>query len=157
MEREAQRDREPEATTESGEEGRMNRGNKTLRIVAFGSLSIVLLIPFLIGSAWLHGAVVLALAKHEGIYASPEEGMRARIAQTWGDVDRIEIEYAGPNERDGRDPHVWFVIARVWLKGEARTQYPGSFFLQVEEGWVHVPEGQLPGLVGTWMRLFHYN
>ena len=135
----------------------MNRGHKTVRIVALGSLSIVLLIPFLIGSAWLHAAVVLALAKHEGIYASPEEGMRARIAHTWRNVDRIEIDYAGPNERDGRNPHVWFVSARVWLQGQERYRYPGSFFLHVEEGWVHVPEGRLPELVGTWMRLFRYN
>jgi hypothetical protein len=135
----------------------MNRGQKTLLIVALGSLSIVWLILFLIGSAWLHGAVVLALAKHEDIYASPEEGMRARIAQTWRNVERIEIEYAGPNERDGRDPHVWFVSARVRVQGQERYHYPGSYFLHVEEGWVHVPEGRLPWLAGTWMRLFHYN
>ena len=36
------------------------------------------------------------------------------------------IEYAGPNERDRRDPHVWFVIARVWLPGQERYQYPGG-------------------------------
>jgi hypothetical protein len=125
--------------------------------VALGSLSIVLLIPFLVGAAWLHGAVVLALAKHEGIYASPEEGMRALIAHTWRNVDRIEIESAGPNRHDGRNPHVWFVTAKVWLQGQERYQYPGSFFLHVEEGWVHVPEGRLPALVGTWMRLFRYN
>ena len=135
----------------------MNRGRKTVLIVALGSLSIVLLIPFLIGSAWLHAAGVLAMAKHEGVYASPEEGMRARIAHRWRNVERIEIKYAGPNERDGGDPHVWFVSARVWLEGQERYQYPGSFFLQVEEGWVHVPEGRLPELVGTWMELLRYN
>jgi len=83
--------------------------------------------------------------------------MRALIAHRWRNVERIEIEYAGPNERDGRDPHVWFVSARVWLKGQERYQVPGSFFLHVEEGWVHVPEGRLPELVGTWMELLHYN
>ena len=135
----------------------MNCGHKTLRIMAFGSLSIVLLIPFLIGSAWLHAAVVLALAKHEGIYASPEEGMRVLIARTWGNVDRIEFEYAGPSERDRRDPHVRFVMAKVYLQGLERHQSAGSYFLRLEEGWVHVPEGRLPRLVGTWMRLLRYN
>ena len=134
----------------------MNGERKTLRNVVLASLLMVLLIPFLIGSAWLHMTVVLALAKHEGIYASAEEGMRARIAHTWQNIDRIEIEYAGPNEKDGRDPHVWFVVARVWLQGQERYQYPGSYFLHVNEGWVHVPEGRLPALVGAWMRLFHY-
>jgi hypothetical protein len=100
---------------------------------------------------------VLALAKHEGIYASPEEGMRVLIAHTWRNVDRIEFEYAGPNERDGRDPHVRFVVAKVYLQGQERYQYPGSYFLRLEEGWVHVPEGRLPRLVGTWMRLLRYN
>ena len=67
---------------------------------------IVLLIPFLIGSAWLHAAAVLALARHEGIYASHGEGMRAPIAHRWSSVERIEIDYAGPNDRDKRDPHI---------------------------------------------------
>lgn len=117
----------------------------------------MLLIPFLIGSAWLHAAAVLALARHEGIYASHGEGMRAPIAHRWSSVERIEIDYAGPNDRDGRDPHIWFVSAKMWLQGQERSQYPGSFSLHVAEGWVHVPEGRLPGLVGTWMRLLHYN
>lgn len=135
----------------------MSRERRILRNIVLGSLSIVLLLPILIGSAWLHTAVVLALAKDEGVYASPEEGMRTLIAHTWRDIDRIEIEYAGPNKHDGRDPNVWFVSARVWLQGQERYQYPGSFFLQVEEGWVHVPEGRFPQLVGKWMRLLHYN
>jgi hypothetical protein len=135
----------------------VNLRRKTLRIVALGSLLHVLLIPFLIGSAWLHMEVVLALAKHEGIYASPEEGMRALIAHTWRNIDRIENLSAGPNAHDGWDPYVWFVGATVWLQGQERYHSAGSFFLRVEEGWVHVPEGRLPGLVGTWMLLFHYD
>ena len=31
---------------------------------------------------------------------------------------------------------------------------PGSYFLQTKEGWVHAPEGTLPGFVGFWMDVF---
>ena len=54
-----------------------------------------------------------------------EEGMRARIAHTWGNVDRIEIEYAGRNttilsQSEPRNDRL-FVVRR----GVVRLDLPG--------------------------------
>jgi hypothetical protein len=32
--------------------------------------------------------------------------------------------------------------------------FPGSFFIRVEEGWVHMPEGAFPKLIGWAMELY---
>jgi hypothetical protein len=79
-------------------------------------------------------------------------------------VERVEIEYAGPNAFDGSNPHVWFVTAKVWAasRGDGKPMGPrgygaaGSFFLRQQDGWVHVSEGSFPEFVGLLMRLFNY-
>lgn len=101
-------------------------------------------------------------AMHDGVYASPEDGMRALVGKTYRDITRIEIERSGTNSFDGQMPHVWFVTARVYAatRGDGRAipegdfDYPGSFFLRLDNGWVHVPEGAWPKLVGGAMRQF---
>ena len=126
------------------------------------------ILPFLlvgIGAPWLHMTTTLALAKMEGIYPSAEEGFRSRLQRSYTGIERIEIEHAGPNSFDGSNPHVWFVAGKVWAAQRSNGEplhskgydFPGSYFLRVREGWVHVPEGRLPELVGAWMRLFHYS
>ncbi len=106
----------------------------------------------------------LALARSDGAYPSAEEGMRALIARGYRNVQDVEIHYAGPNSSDGSQPHVWYVMAEVWAQSRADgspvghgvrlSDNPGSFFLETKEGWVHVPEGALPELVGFWMKVF---
>lgn len=101
-------------------------------------------------------------AKREGVYADPVVGMRELIEQSYREVERVEIVQAGTNSFDGSRPHVWFVTARVYggVRGDGRTipegdyDYPGSFFLHIEDGWIHVPEGALPRLVGRAMERF---
>lgn len=98
-------------------------------------------------------------AKWQGKYDSAEEGMRALIASTYDDVDRVEIESAGPANRDGSAPHVWFVTARVYaptrpdgkLIPPGGYDSPGSYFVRVDGQWVHLPESALPKLVGSIM------
>lgn len=142
----------------------MKRRKKFLLIFGVLILAIVQFTPVITAVAWLHMFLTLETAKREGVYATPEDGMRARVEKSWIGVERVEIDYAGPNAHDGSNPHVWFVTAKVWAarrgdgKPVSRQGYDlaGSFFLRVQDGWVHVAEGQLPALVGSCMRLFGY-
>jgi hypothetical protein len=136
----------------------------------FGLLGVALLLlvlqftPILAVGSWAHMTLTLEAARREGVYATPEEGMRAQIEESWIDIQRVEIDRAGPNARDGSQPHVWFVTARVWAARRWEGQplsargydLAGSFFLRLHDGWVHVPEGQLPRLVGRLMTLYGY-
>jgi hypothetical protein len=108
---------------------------------------------------------VLSLARQHGVYASPEEGLRAQARRSYTGMQRMEIEHSGPNKRQGPNPHIWFGVGKVWAEGRIDGKpihprgytYPGTFFLRSEDGWVQVPEGHFPELVGTWMRLFSYS
>ena len=73
-----------------------------------------LLMAVFLSFTWGYTTVRLELAKREGIYPTAEDAMRAHIARHWRGIEQVEIEYAGPNEKDGSDPHVWFVMAKVW-------------------------------------------
>ena len=136
------------------------------------SLLPILLVPICLAACVGFGMFIslvyttaqLTLARSEGVYPSAEEGMRGLVARGYRNVEQAEIRYAGPNSFDGSQPHVWFVVAGV--SAEARsdgspagngirtTEYPGSFFLQTRDGWVHVQEGAFPEFVGFWMRVF---
>lgn len=124
---------------------------------------------FITVAAWLAPTVwrvyavgQIELAKRDGIYATPEEGMRDLIEKSYQGIERIEIDWVGTNSFDGRMPHVWFVTARVYAAargdgktiGEGEFDLPGSYFLRVNDGWVHVPEGAFPEIVGQAMARF---
>ena len=131
-----------------------------------GLLLILLAIPSAVficmASTYFYTTLQVEIAKRAGVYPTPEDSMRALIAESWVGVQRIEIEHAGTNSFDGSHPHVWFVIARVWAEGRsdgkpmssAGHEGAGSLFLRTEDGWVHVPEGFFPELVGLGMELF---
>ena len=119
-----------------------------------------LILLFFLGT-WVYATSHLALAKNKGIYATPEEAVLALNSSGWGgaEVIRIENVHAGPNYHDGSSPHVWFGGADVYLdripEGGRRDHYSGgSYYLRVEEGWVHLPEGALPGYIGWVMTLY---
>ena len=129
------------------------------------SVLVLLLIPLVCaGSAWLYTTTQLAVAKSRGIYESPEAGMLAMIEKSYRDVSQVTIEYSGPNSSNGKLPHVWFVVARVYADqradgkpvGNNRTgyDYPGSFYIKIREGWVHVSEGAFPVFIGRMMEVF---
>jgi len=115
-------------------------------------------------SGWLYTTAQLTVARSKGIYPSPEVGMRGLIAAGYVGIQKIEIVRAGINAFDGSDPHVWYVIAKVWAdqradgnavgNGQKDYDVPGSYFIRVKEGWVHMPEGAFPELIGFWMKVF---
>jgi len=135
------------------------------RRLAILLLSGLLLVPLFFAGTWIYATGQLTLAKGRGIYATAEEGMRSKLLQQGGDFAgerRVEIVGAGPNRHDGGQPHVWFVGARVWSerRPDGKLTAPrgyysgGSFFLHVQEGWVHVPEGAFPEFIGWAMTLY---
>jgi hypothetical protein len=112
--------------------------------------------------AWIYTYTQLANARAKGVYATPEEGMLARVEKYYAADREVKILYAGTNSFDGSAPHVWYVIAEVRASARADgsemghngCDAPGSFFLQTREGWVHVSEGAFPGFMGFWMKVF---
>lgn len=138
---------------------------KKSRIILILLISLPLLFGLCVGATWLYTVGQLRLAEIKGIYSSPEEGMQTLISHTYRDIKKIEIVYAGTNSFDGSMPHVWFVTAKVWADkladgrsvGKGGYDYPGSYFLRVRDGWVHVPEGAFPELVGWGMQIFGIN
>ena len=100
--------------------------------------------------SWLYTKLVIANARADGEYASAEEGMMALMDKYYPPDREVKIFYAGPNENDGDNPYVWYVIAEVRASTRADGSQmglngcdnPGTFFLQLKDGkWVHVPEG----------------
>ena len=133
-------------------------GGKRLLRLGLLFLFLTLLVA---GALNLFARANLALAKHEGVYTTAEDAVWAHIhaGPAGAQVTRVEGLWAGPSSPDGRLPHVWFGGGRVWLDrvpfGQSKDNYlAGSYYLRVEEGWVHLPEGALPRLVGWAMALF---
>lgn len=123
-------------------------------------LGLAVLVPLFFVCIWVYAASQLALAKNEGIYSTPEEAVIGTNSQDRGgaQVARIENVRARPNRRNAQ-PHVWFGGAAVYLdrvpQGGNRDHYSaGSFYIQVRDGWVHVPEGAFPEFIGWVMELY---
>ena len=114
--------------------------------------------------SWTYTTGVLRQVRAQGVYPSAEDGMHALIARSYVQPRDTQIIYAGTNSFDGSDPNVWYVIACVWggtradgsPVGTAKHVYdqPGLFFLAARDGWVHVPEGAFPEVLGFWMRFY---
>ena len=126
-------------------------------------LSIALGIILLFAAfCWVYTTAQLRAARSKGVYASAEQGMLAMIAEHYTADREVKILYAGTNSFDGRQPHIWYVIAEVHASSRADgselghdgCDAPGLFYLQTKEGWVFVPEGAFPGFIGFWMKVF---
>jgi hypothetical protein len=132
---------------------------KTILLISLAVMAYAILIP---ACAYGYTVYQLGLGRREGVYSSPEAGMRARLEKSYVGIQDIQIDYAGPNAFDGSNPHIWFVTARV-LAEQRRDgsrlpptgDYPGSFYLKVHDGWIYRPEGSFPGLIGFFMKVFH--
>ena len=153
------RELQPEKARDAVETPKIT-GRRSSRLAWIG-LGLVALVPMFFLCIWLYATSQLVLAKNEGIYATPEEAVIARISQDKGEakVVRLEGVHASPNRKDGSQPHVWFGGATVYLdrvpQGWDRTQYSaGSYFIHVKEGWVHVSEGAFPEIIG-WVMEFY--
>lgn len=123
-------------------------------------LAFLLLLALLGAGPWVYAVSHLELAKQHGVYASPEAAIRARAEAVEGvEVEEIQMVGAGPNAHDGSLPHVWFARAYVRFAPPRRDdgrqwESWGSFYIRVENGWVHVGEGAFPSLIGRIMEIY---
>ena len=120
-----------------------------------------MLVPICIFSSWIYTSGQLALASSRGVYTSAEEGMQSLLNESYTGISSLDILHAGPDSFDGSRPHIWYVIAKVQATSRADgsslrngCDAPGLFFLQTKAGWVWMPEGAFPGLIGKWMKAF---
>ena len=141
-------------------EGMKAKGRRLPRL-AWVSLGLIASVPLYFLCIWISATSTLALAKNNGIYPTVEEAVIVQANQGWGGakVVRVENVHAGPNRRDGSQPHVWFGGATVYLdrvpEGGKRTSYStGSYYIHVREGWVFVGEGAFPEFIGWVMELY---
>ena len=125
-------------------------------IIALGGVLIVGV------CSWIYTTTQLRIARSKGVYASAEQGMLAMVDEHYPADRDMRILYAGTNSFDGRQPHIWYVIAEVHASSRADgselghngCDAPGLFYLQTKEGWVFVPEGAFPEFIGFWMKVF---
>ncbi len=137
------------------------KNGKRLPRLARVGIGVVALVPLFFVCSWVYAASQLALAKNEGIYSTPEEGMLAHADRHYS-ADRDVKIWAGTNSFDGSKPHVWYVTAEIHATSRADgselghngCDAPGSYYLQTKEGWVHVSEGAFPGFIGFWMKVY---
>ena len=112
--------------------------------------------------AWDYTSAQLSIAHAKGVYSSAEQGMLAHAEKYYTADRQVKILYAGTNSFDGSRPHIWYVIAEIHASARADgselghngCDAPGSFFVQTREGWVFIPEGTFPELIGFWMKVF---
>ena len=119
----------------------------------------------LLYTSWVYTTGTLRAVRADGVYPSAEAAMNGLIARGYRNPTDTQIIYAGTNSFDGSNPNVWYVIACVW--GGTRVDgtpvgsprhpaydQPGTFFLATKDGWVFVPEGAFPEMLGFWMRFY---
>ena len=114
--------------------------------------------------AWIYTVIVIDHARATyGVYPSAEAGMLALMDKYYMPDREVKIYYAGPNDNNGRNPYVWYVIAEVRASaradgsemGQNGCDNPGTFFLQLKDGdWIHVPEGFYTTFMTPWMKTF---
>jgi hypothetical protein len=125
-------------------------------MIAVGILSAIVLF------SWIYTTLQLNHASSDGVFDSAELAMQVLIDKGYAPDHDVKILYAGTNSFDGSKPYIWYVIAEVRASSRADgsslnkngCDAPGSFFLQTKEGWVHMPEGAFPVLIGFWMDAF---
>lgn len=121
----------------------------------------LLLVPLFTIAPLAYTKSQLELAKKLGVYATVEEAVIEQLGQSWGGAEVVRLEglYVYQGWSDGRLPHVRFGGARVWFDrvpdGFYKDNYAGgTYYIHVEEGWVHLPEGAFPGFIGRMMEIY---
>lgn len=151
----------PETSPSRGPEAAPARARRFPQATRVG-LALIALVPVFFACLWVYATSQLALAKAAGVYDTPEAAVIARSSQGWGEAEVVGVENVrvSPNS-DTAQPHVWFGGATVTLDRplpgsdhDYIKHTTGSFYLRVREGWVYVPEGAFPEIIGWAMELY---
>jgi len=127
------------------------------RKLLLGVAIVVLVASVVLTSIWSYSSGQLRALKGQKVHATPEDGMRELVASSYSGVEKVELVYGGESVFDD----LWFAEAHVWAasrsdgKGFSTRDYdnPGWYFLQVQSGWVFVPESRFPEIIalGKWL------
>ncbi len=142
----------------------MFRSSKLLRVGVIAICIIAVGLGFTFWS-WSFTTSRLNAARARGVFPSPSEGMLTLMQSEYIGIQEARIVGAEQETfRLGGGPHVWFVTACVWAESRADGSpvgsathdfdYPGSYFVDTDEGWLLMPETSLPLFVGFWMPIF---
>jgi hypothetical protein len=69
----------------------MKQLNKSLLLIGILPLAIIQLAAILAAMLWFHTSLSLEIAKREGVYVTPEDGMRVLVTESWIDLEKIEM------------------------------------------------------------------
>lgn len=140
---------------------------KRIQLVWLLLAAILGMVVLCAASQALYTIVALNWARREGVYETPQQGVISRANRWYCGVEKVDIEQAATNSFDGSNPHIWYIIWQV----HARNRVPcdpnnpgpslyhgtyenaGNFYINARDGWVMMPEGLLPELVGFWMKV----
>jgi hypothetical protein len=127
---------------------------------------ILAAITAFIACSSLYTVAALSLARSRGVFETPQQGVMFNASRTYCGLEKVEIEQAATNSFDGSDPHVWYVMYTVYASSHAPCnpersgpglyhqsyERGGTFYLNVKDGWVMIPEGMFPQFIGYWMK-----
>ena len=79
-----------------------------------------------------------------------------RAAAKGAQVEKIEmvVNSADPDFSHVRWAGAYIVYDRPPAYTDRRTVSTGSYYIRVEEGWVHIGEGSFPPLIGRLMAIY---
>jgi hypothetical protein len=144
----------------------MQQKSSLRKLLSFPVLILAVIAVFTI-IITLHTISSLKWARSQGVFDTPQQGVISRVYHYYCGVESVEIKQAGTNSFDGSNPHVWFVIYRVIARSripcdpeEAGTdpfhkisEGGGIFWLNTKDGWVYMPEGRFPQVIGFGMKI----
>ena len=113
----------------------------------------------------IYSLSAIRAVRADGIYTSPQEGVTQRAHRYYQNVTKIDIRSARVNSHNGSNPHIWFVIYEIYadrraddspLAHNAAHEGGGNYYLHMKDGWVYVPEGYFPEMLGLWMKILSW-
>ncbi|MCC7361961.1 MAG: nucleoside hydrolase [Anaerolineales bacterium] len=141
----------------------MSRSSQWLPVGLIAALMLAIGVGA-IGGSWWYTTSRLQAARALGVFSSPAEGMRALTEADYVGLQEVQIRAAQETTALGGGPHVWFVTVCVWAEARADGSpvgnqahdfdFGGSYFVNVSDGWVLLPESAQPLFVAFWMPLF---
>ncbi len=137
------------------------RRQRLSRLTKVGAITAALIILYFIG-IYFYASARIAQAMEWGVFPTVEDAAIGVYSQGFGgaQVENIYHVDCGPNDPDDWRPYIRFCTATVVMdrvpKGYDRTTFlPGGFFVQLQDGWVWMPEGAFPGFVVRVMEMYH--
>ena len=127
----------------------------------FGAIVVALIILYFVG-IYFYATARIAQARGWGVYPTVEEAAMGVYSHGFGGAQVKNIYHVdcAPNDPNDWRSYIRFCTATVVMDripdGYHRSTFlNGGFFVQLQDGWVWMPEGAFPGFVVRVMELYH--